>query len=240
MTRRGDRFEYEFPRDPWGHALAAEIETGGRVRRIPGLDAEAPYLVVPSLSGPTPLIYSSEEALTYLDPAALDPAAHGLLLISSRAWNFHRSFNVPLQRKVLDPVRRGMTLVVLAQDYAPGRYTLDWLPRPLQVEARRDRIFDPAGALGLVRIEDDDILRQRFLPSPGWDVPGNGGLAQMTWGAGTDRPDQRPAARTPPCPRLRHGARRRPPPGRQGKAGRSSSTPGRKARPMPPPSSWIS
>ena len=184
MVRRGDRFEYEFPRAPWGHALAAEIETGGRVRRIPGLDAEAPYLLVPSLAGPTPLIYSSEEALTYLDPAALEPAAQGLLLISSRAWNFHRYFNVPLQRKVLDPVRRGMTLLVLAQDYAPGRYTLDWLPRPLQVEAHRNRIFDPAGALGLVRIEDDDILRQRFVPSPGWDVPGNGGLAQMSWGQG--------------------------------------------------------
>ena len=184
MARRGDKFEYEFPRDPWGHALAAEIEIGGRVRRIPGLDADAPYLLVPSLTGPTPLIYSSEEALTYLDPASLGPAVHGLLLISSRAWNFHRNFNVPLQRKILDPVRRGMTLVVLAQDYAPGRYALDWLPRPLQVESRRERVFDPAGAFGLVRIEDDDILRLRFLPSSGWEVPGNGGLAQMAWGEG--------------------------------------------------------
>ena len=184
MVRRGERFEYEFPRDPWGHALAAEIEIGGRIRRIPGLDADAPYLVVPSLAGPTPLIYSSEEALTYLDPAALGPAAQGLLLISSRAWNFHRNFNVPFQRKILDPVRRGMTLVVLAQDYAPGRYDLDWLPRPLLVESRRDRVFDPAGALGLPRIEDDDILHQHFVPSPGWDVPGNGGLAQTTWGEG--------------------------------------------------------
>ncbi len=184
MARRGDRFEYDFKRELWGHSVAAEIEIGGRVRRIPGWEADAPYLVVPSLPGPTPLIYSSEEALAYLDPAILSPSTHGLLLISSRASNFHRYFNVPIQRKILDPVRRGMTLVVLAQDYAPGRYTLDWLPRPLQIESRRERVFDPAGALGLTKIEFDEILRQRFLPSPGWDVPGNGGAAILKWGEG--------------------------------------------------------
>jgi dienelactone hydrolase len=184
MTRRGDRFEYEFRREPWGHSVAAEIESGRHVRRIPGWEADAPYLVVPSLPGPTPLIYSSEEALSYLDPASLSPSMHGLLLVSSRASNFHRYFNIPIQRKILDPVRRGMTLVILAQDYAQGRYTLDWLPRPLLMESSRERLFDPAGALGLTKIEDDNILRQRFLPSPGWDVPGNGGAAILKWGEG--------------------------------------------------------
>ena len=184
MEKRGDRFVHEFKREPWGHAVAAEIESGGRVKRIPGPDADAPYLVVPSLPGPTPLLYSSEEALAYLDPADPDPSATGLLLVSSRAWNFHRSFNVPAQRKILAPVAKGLTLIVLAQDYAAGRYTLDWLPRPIKTENRRERVFDPAGALGLDRIEDDDILHQRFLPSPGWDVPGNGGLALLKWGEG--------------------------------------------------------
>ena len=184
MERRGDAFVFEFKREPWGHAVAAEVESGGRIKRIPGPDADAPYLVVPSLAGPTPLLYSSEEALAYLDPAVLAPSTHGLLLIASRAWDFHRHFNVPLERKILDPVFRGMTLLVLAQEYAPGRYTLDWLPKPLRTESRRERVFDPAGMFGLERIEDDDILRQEFLPSPGWDVPGNGGIALLRWGEG--------------------------------------------------------
>ena len=184
MVRSGARFEYEFKRESWGHSVAAEVEIGGHIRRIPGLEADAPYLVVPSLPGPTPLIYSSEEALTYLDPAVLSPSTHGLLLVSSRAANFHRYFNIPIQRKILDPVKRGMTLVVLAQDYAPGRYTLNWLPRPLQIESRRERVFDAAGALGLTKIEDDDILRYRFLPSSSWDVAGNGGAAILKWGEG--------------------------------------------------------
>jgi dienelactone hydrolase len=184
MVRRGDALEYEFKREPWGYALAAEIDRGGKIRRIPGWGADVPYLVVPSLAGPTPLLYSSEEALTYLDPSALAPSSHGLLLVSSRAANFHRLFGVPLQRKLLDPVRRGLTLVVLAQEYSSGRYALDWLPRALRVEASGARAFDPAGALGLPEIRDADILRHRFLPSPGWMVPGNGGLAILRWGEG--------------------------------------------------------
>ena len=184
MALQGGRFVYEFRREPWGHAVAAEVEGGGEVRRVPGFEAEAPYLVVPTLPLPTPLLYSSEEALSYLDPAVLSPSVHGLLLVSSRAWNFHRFFHVPVQRKLLDPVKRGMTLLVLAQDYAPGRYSLDWLPRPLRMESRREGVFDPDGALGLAKIEDPEILRQRFLPSPGWDVRGNGGLAVLAWGEG--------------------------------------------------------
>lgn len=184
MARRGDRYECVFPREPWGQAVAAEVERDGRILRLPGWEADAPYLVVPSKPGPTPLLYSSEESMTYLDPAVLSPAEHGLLLISSRAWNFHRSFNIPVQRKVLDPVRRGLTLVVLAQDYASGRYFLDWLPKPLRVEAKRPAVFEPGGLLKMSKIEDADILRQIFLPSPDWVISGNGGAAVLRWGKG--------------------------------------------------------
>jgi dienelactone hydrolase len=184
MPVAAGRFAYTFRREAWGHSVAAEVERDGRVDRIPGWDADAPYLVVASKPGPTPLIYSSEEALTYLDPAVLAPSEHGLLLISSRASNFHRLFNVPAERKVLDPVRRGLTLIVLAQDYQGGRYTLDWLPRPLGVKAGRPGVFDPGGLLGMRRIEDPDILRQVFLPSPGWTVSGDGGTAVLPWGKG--------------------------------------------------------
>jgi len=184
MLRAGDRFELVFPREAWGHAVAAELERGGRIFRIPGWAADAPYLLVPSKTGPTPLLYSSEEALAYLYPTVLAPSEHGLLLLSSRAWNFHRSFNIPVQRKILNPVKRGMTLVVLAQDYASGRYSLDWLPVPLRVEAKRQAFYEPSGLLGMSKIEDSDILRQAFLPSRGWVISGNGGAAILPWGRG--------------------------------------------------------
>jgi dienelactone hydrolase len=184
MARRGESFAYEFKREPWGHSVAAEVEGDSGVHRLPGWEADAPYFVVPSQPGPTPLLYSSEEALNYLDPAVLSPSSHGLLLISSRAWNFHHTFSIPVERKILDPVKRGMTLVVLAQEYARGRYGLDWLPKPLSVETRREDVFDPSGALGLRKIEVEDILRQRFLASPGWEVPGNGGIAMIRSGKG--------------------------------------------------------
>jgi len=184
MMRNGDRFEITFSRESWGHSAAAEVERDGRVFRIPGWDADAPYLVVPAKPGPTPLIYSSEEALRFLDPSVLTPDEHGLLLVSSRASNFHRQFNVPTVRKVLDPVRRGLTLVVLDQDYMGGRYTLDWLPRPLEVRARELRRFEPEGLLKMPTVEAPDILRQVFLPSPGWEVTGDGGAAVLPWGKG--------------------------------------------------------
>ena len=184
MVLKSGRYEFSFPRDLWGHAVAAEVRIGKSAYRIPGWDADAPYLVVPSKPGPTPLIYSSEEALSYLDPASLTPSEHGLLLVSTRAWNFHRYFNVPVQRKLLDPVSRGMSLVVMAQDYVSGRYSLDWLPKPLKVEACQERVFDPVGGLGLSKIETEGIMEQRFLPSPGWDVLGKGSVASLKWGEG--------------------------------------------------------
>jgi len=184
MTSSGGNFTYEFRRENWGHSVAAEIETADQLYRIPGLAGSAPYIVVPSITGPAPLLYSSEEALAFLDPSVLSPSKHGCLLVSSRARNFHQGFSVPLQRKLLDPVRRGLTLIVLAQDYSAGRYTLDWLPKPIAAEQCQETKFDPAGALGLTRIDDREILRQRFLPSPGWEVPGNGGMAMLKWGDG--------------------------------------------------------
>jgi dienelactone hydrolase len=184
MKRESGRFQYAMDREPWGHALAAEIERDGHVFRLPGWDADAPYLVVPSLPGPTPLIYSSEEALAHLDPAILTPKSCGLLLLSSRAMNFHRLFDVPAMRKVLAPVRRGLTLVVLAQDYTGTRYSLDWLPVPLGVQALRAVTFDPHRLLGMSRIDDPDILRQVFRPSPGWVVSPDGGTAILPWGRG--------------------------------------------------------
>ena len=184
MALKGDRFVLEFARELWGHSVAAEVERDGRVLRLPGWDGDAPYLVVPSMSGPTPLIYSSEEALTYLDPAALSPETCGLLLVSSHAGNFHRLFNIPTVRKVLDPVRRGLTLVVLAQDYTSGRYTLDWLPVPLAVRAQALGALGPEGLLKMPKVVDPDIVRQVFQPSPGWKVTPDGSAAVLPWGKG--------------------------------------------------------
>jgi dienelactone hydrolase len=184
MELRGDRYVYEFPRDPWGHAVAAEIRIRDRLIRAPGYDADAPYLIVPSKNGPTPLIYSSEEALAFLDPSILTPEEHGLLVISSRARDFHRKFPVATQRKILEPVRRGMTLVVLAQDYTGDQYSPDWLPKALNIQWRWPGFFDPAGLFGMSRIDHEDIVRMVFLPSPGWEIAGNGAAAVLPWGEG--------------------------------------------------------
>jgi len=127
----------------------------------------------------------SGQTLTFLDPSVLTPDDHALLLISSQAMDFHDHYDIPTRRKLLAGVRRGLTLVVLAQDYAVGgRYSLDWLPVPLRIENRRQSVFEPAGFLCLKKVEAPDILRQRFLPSPGWDIRGNGGLAQINLGRG--------------------------------------------------------
>lgn len=138
-----------------------------------------------ALPGPMPPIDPGRQSLTFLDPSVLTPEDYGLLLISSGAADFHGFYDISTRRKLLTGVRRGLTLVVLAQDYAVGgRYSLDWLPTPLRFENRRQAVFEPAGLLCLKTVEAPDILRQRFLPSPGWDVRGNGGLAQISLGRG--------------------------------------------------------
>jgi dienelactone hydrolase len=180
---RGDRAS--FARTSAGHLLAADVLLGGELVRVPLATETTPYLVVPSQPGPTPTYYSSEEALAYLAPASLDPARHGLILIGTRAWNFHRSFDVATQRKLLDAVARGMTLLVLQQDYASGRYPLDWLPAKPSIASQATPAWDPSGALGLERVETADILWQPILASSDWQVHGNGGLASARHGQGT-------------------------------------------------------
>ncbi len=183
MTREGDLYVARFPRRACGHAIGVETWSW---RALP--DDAPPYLVVPSLPGPTPPIYSSQEALAHLDPKTLTPAKHGLLLVSTRAWDFHKHFDVPTQRKLLDAVARGSTLLVLQQDYTSGRYPLNWLLDPPKLENKASTTFDPgdAGAsLGLETIETADILWQPFVAGRGWEVFGNGGLAKRTFGNGT-------------------------------------------------------
>ena len=185
MAKAGAHFVASIPRENAGHLLAAELETeAGELLRIPDWERTAPYLTVPARPGATPPHYASGEALTYLQPAVLTPEKHGLLLLCPRAWDFHRRFDLRTQRKLLDAVERGMTLLVLQQDYTSGRYPLAWLPSPPQVENCRERVFDPAGALGLQRVEADAILWQRFVASPGWEIAGNGGVARREHGKG--------------------------------------------------------
>ncbi|MEQ1932382.1 MAG: hypothetical protein ABL962_00685, partial [Fimbriimonadaceae bacterium] len=186
MTRVGKSFEAQLPPSQWGYCLAAEVRTTkGVTSRIPGVGSHSPYLIVPALPGPTPQIYSAEEAMTFLDPTVLDPRRYGTLLMAPRAWRSFNGFDNATKRKVFGPVELGMKLVIMQQDYVSGRYKLDWLPKPLAVENNpQPNLFDPAGAMGLKRIETDSVLWQRFKPSEGWEVFGNGGLARMKLGKG--------------------------------------------------------
>lgn len=204
MIRRGEapceRFEARIVRPNCGLAVAAELAVdssllslptgteewnpGIQVRRIPHHRRSAPYLVVPARHGPTPAYWSSQEAMTFLKPDSLDPARHGLLLIATRAWDFHRRFDVATQRKLLHAVERGLDLLVLQQDYTSGRFPIDWFPRKPRIVNRNLRLFDPGGALGLERIEAKDIIWQPIEPSGGWEVFGNGGVALCRHGNG--------------------------------------------------------
>lgn len=184
MEKKGDHFAAAFQRENWGHLVAAEVESGRDVRRIPCWKEGTPYLVVPSRPGPTPALYSSQEALTFLKPGVLDKEKHGVLFVAQRGWNYHRYFDVPVQRKLLDAVGEGMTLIVMQQDYTSGRYPLSWLMKPPRLENRATSLFDPEGALGLQRIEAEGILWQPFVPAEGWEIFGNGGVARQDFGKG--------------------------------------------------------
>ena len=184
LVRQGEFDSASVERLPCGQLLAVEIETGGTLRRLPLFEHATPYVVVPAKSAPTPLYYSSSEALTHLEPASLDPAKHGMILVASRAWDFHRSFDVSQQRKLLDAVKRGMKLLVLQQDYASGRYPLDWFPKRPKIESSPTNVFDPAGALGLEKLECEGALYQPIRASEGWEVFGNGGIARSKYGQG--------------------------------------------------------
>jgi len=185
MGRVGDRFVLKFERENWGHCIAAEVERGeAKTRTLSFMKGETPYLVIPARKGATPQIYGTEEAMTFLDPEILTPQKHGLLLLCTRAWVFHRFFPLSVRRKILEPVSRGMTLLVLQQDYASGRYPLDWLPGSLQAVAKPANVFDPGGALGLPAVHTRDILWQPFVSKSGWEIFGNGGIAHLKYGKG--------------------------------------------------------
>ncbi|MCC6427145.1 MAG: prolyl oligopeptidase family serine peptidase [Phycisphaerales bacterium] len=174
-----------FARLDAGHAIAAEIEQNGLIRRIPSWDPGPPYLAIPSRPGPTPTYYSSEESLRYLRPEILTPDRYSMMLVCTRAWTSHTQFSLREQRKLMDAVERGLPLLVLQQDYASGRYPLKWLgPEAPKVLPEGDPVFDPAGTLSLPRIEAGGILAQRFAPAPGWEILGNGGIAHATRGKG--------------------------------------------------------
>jgi len=183
MEKLGAFFETRFARMNCGHLVAADLEFDGHVARIPNWEETDPYLVIPSLAKPTPLFYSSEEALAYLKPGILTPEKYGTLLVPTRGYRFFRHFDLATQRKILDPVSRGMRLVVLQQLYG-DTYPLRWLPVPPRVTARQTDQFDPGGALGLPAIKAPGILAQAFLPTPGWEVFGNGGTARYKLGRG--------------------------------------------------------
>ncbi len=184
MRKVGNCFEARLPRMNCGHQLAAEVEFDGHLARVPRWEDADPYLVVPSLAKPTPLYYSSQEAMAYLKPEVLTPEKYGTLLIPTRGYRFFRHFDQATQRKILDPVARGMRLVVLQQLYGEKTYALGWLPVAPRVEARQAGQFDPGSALGLPAVTAPGILSQAFLPTPGWEVFGNGGVARYKLGKG--------------------------------------------------------
>lgn len=181
---REERWFTRIPRERWGHCLAFEMKIQGEVLRFPWQAEETPYRIVPSRPGPTPPIYSTEEAMTYLDPRVLDPEKHGTILLAPRAWKFFRFFDKGAKRKLLDPVARGMRLIVLQQDYVSGRYPLDWLP-PIRTRNHPEpNVFDPGDALGLARVVAPGILGQSFVAGAGWEVFGSGGVARLKHGKG--------------------------------------------------------
>ncbi|MSR46192.1 MAG: hypothetical protein EXS13_03860 [Planctomycetes bacterium] len=184
MSREGAHFVARLPRLPCGHLLAAEVAIGDTQWRIPDALTQTPWLVVPSKTGATPLFFSTGEALAHLDPASLDPARHGVLVIAPRAWQLFRDFDALTQRKLLEVVARGFTLLVLQQDYTSGRYPLGWLPQPPKVENARLDTFDPGGALRLDVVRAPDIVLQRFVATPGWELHGNGAVARARVGKG--------------------------------------------------------
>ncbi len=182
MTRNSDTFTVEFRRENYGHMVAVEAWNGTVAARFPDVRKETPYRIVPSMSGPTPQIYSAEEAMTYLKPEVIDPAKHGAMIIGTRGWRFFSSFDTQTRRKLLDPVSRGMKLLILQQDF--NRYKLDFLPKPLKIEGGNWTTFDPAGQLGLEKTDTADVMWQRFAQSEGWEVFGNGGIARLKHGKG--------------------------------------------------------
>lgn len=185
MQKVGQTFEARFPRERWGHAIAAEALKAGtkdEAARFPNPQSETPYLIIPSLSGDAPQIYNSEEAMTYLDSSVITPDKYSAMIVGTRSENFFRFFNKTIRRKLLEPVRRGVDLIILQQAFTPAK--LDFLPKSLKVENFSSEIFDPNKSLGLDKVSVPGAIWQRFLPSEGWEIFGNGGLARLKYGQG--------------------------------------------------------
>jgi dienelactone hydrolase len=184
MERDSGRFVARVARLDCGHLLAAEVGRGDATWRLPDPLHATPWLVVPARTAPTPLWFSTGSALDHLDPAALDPSVIGPLVIGPRAWQTFRDFEPTIQRKLLAAIERGGTLLLLQQDYTSGRYPLSWLPEPPKVENARLDAFDPGGALRLDVVRAPDIVTQRFVATPGWQLHGNGAVAHRRFGEG--------------------------------------------------------
>lgn len=188
MRLSGREASIEIPRMACGMCVAVELKrvNGGFVRvPAPLYTSEPAYQIVPALSEQTPQIYNTSEALTYLDPSSLKPEKHGKIMIAPRGWTFFNRFDKANKRKLLDPVKRGMDLVILQQDFASGRYKLDFLPSPPKIENNPSPdVFDPARALGMSKVSTPGVLWQRIAPTPGWKVYGNGGVASYELGKG--------------------------------------------------------
>jgi len=184
MEKTGSFFESRFARLNCGLMIAADIEFDGLMARTPNWEQSAPCLVVPSLTGPTPFYYGTEEALAYLKPEVLTPKKFGTLLLPPRSFHFFRDFKPDAHRKLLDPVSRGMRLVILQQLYDERTYSLKWLPAPPKIASRNLDQFDPGGALALPAVSAPGILSQVFLPADGWEIFGNGGVARYKLGQG--------------------------------------------------------
>src|SRR5204863_4815928 len=119
-----------FNRHNSGHIIAAEAtstEDPSSAGRFPSVESLTPYVVVPSRPGPTPQIYSAEEAMAYLDPKILTPGKFGVMLIGSRANNFFQRFDNATKRKLIPAVEKGLKLVILQEDFAKDK--LDFLPK---------------------------------------------------------------------------------------------------------------
>ena len=194
MHRAGGGFAAELDRPRCGLCFAVQASLRSYlndpsseviVARYPRFESgDTPYLVVPAQPGPTPPIYATDEALDHLDPAILTPKSFGTIVVAPRAARFF-GFPKAQKRKLLEGVKRGMKLLILQQDFAAKRYALDFLPKPLNINANpTPSNFDPEGQLGLEKLESHDIQWQKFAPSEGWDVYGSGGLARLKVGKG--------------------------------------------------------
>jgi len=182
MKRQGKVFTARVARPLCGLQIAAELRKGTSAVRVPAANKGTPYLVIPSQPGPTPQIYAADEAMRFLKPAVLDPAKYGGMLIGSRSGQFFRSFDRATKRKLLEPVQKGLRLLILQEDFTKDK--LDFLPKSLKIENAQSDTFDPGGQLGLEKATAPGMMWHRFAPSEGWEVFGNGGLARLKIGKG--------------------------------------------------------